>query len=329
MNFRWQGRWRTAVAGAALFSFIVVTSMLTLPQSLLGQPAASTAKSSPNHSDEIVKDLDEAIRILEKGDFKLFLELYAPVEALRKLRQQNLVDRAAAGMAGQPQSTRKLIATFKALKSTPPKFDRSGGLAVLEFDPRPHGIDEIPGELHLPASEGQKLTQLGSDLKVVLKQASKLLDDGDYKEFVEGLFPASEIARLKTPGAMQELLLLFQRGPDSAPFVEGGKRMTGSPLLISLKADLALLQTMTPEVAEQGKLAVFHIDAKPDQPARDIKFQLVEGSWRFFDNAERITNELSAQSKLKPRSAVVVVQMERVGGNWRFIELPAIKSELR
>ena len=42
------------------------------------------------------------------------------------------------------------------------------------------------------------------------------------------------------------------------------------------------------------------------------------------DDVERVIVELNRQSKLKPRSSVIKIQMERVGGNWRLVELPPL-----
>ena len=44
-------------------------------------------------------------------------------------------------------------------------------------------------------------------------------------------------------------------------------------------------------------------------------------------NEYRVIAELTRQSRLKPRSAVTTVLMERIGGNWRFIELPALRLD--
>lgn len=42
------------------------------------------AASEPN----LVRDIDHAIQTVEKGDFRTFLEQYARVELLRRLRQE-------------------------------------------------------------------------------------------------------------------------------------------------------------------------------------------------------------------------------------------------
>ncbi len=73
------------------------------PKRVAGQPDLAT-------------DLDEAIRLVEAGEFQTFLEKYAPVEILRRMRQEDLVEQAAAALAGRPQSKSQLLTVLRALK---------------------------------------------------------------------------------------------------------------------------------------------------------------------------------------------------------------------
>ena len=327
--------WRATIPVALVLSAVIGTVMLVSVGDLSGQgtgnPGTGKSKSSSSAAREpdLAADLDEAVRILEQDDYRTFLERYAPVEVLRRLRQQDLFERAATMMSGQPQTKSQLLAILKALRKQTPTFDKSRGLATIQFDTVASGVDEVAGELHLPATDGVKLVGLGSDLNKVTAEAARLLAASDFQTFVERLFPASELARLQEPGAMQELLQQFAPTPSTQPALQRtSKPVAETPrLLQSLQADFKLLQTLKPELTEQGRVAVYRIESPDQLPVRVVKFQKVGADWRLFDDAGRVSAELTRQAKLKPRSAVTTVLMERIGGNWRFIELPALRLD--
>lgn len=336
---RTRGEWRRATIPLVLVlsgfvGMVTLVSVGDLSGQGTGNPGAGKSKStsSATREPDLAADLDEAIRILEQNDFRTFLERYAPVEVLRRLRQQDLFERAATVMAGQPQTKQQLLAILKALRKQTPTYDKSRGLATLQFDTVASGVDEVAGELHLPDANGVKLVGLGGDLNKVLAEASRLLAAGDFPTFVERLFPASELARLQESGAMQDLLQQFQAAPEVSkapprPTLPTQPIPDSPSLLQSLQADFKLLQTLKPELTEKGQVAVYRIESPDKQPVRVIKFQKSGNDWRLFDDVGRVTVELTRQAKLKPRSAVTTVLMERIGGNWRFIELPALRLD--
>ena len=82
-----------------------------------------------------------------------------------------------------------------------------------------------------------------------------------------------------------------------------------SPEMVEqMKADLAQISEMTPTMNDGGKTAVFVLAGgemtygrgKINPPDRTSRFQLVEGSWRLYDNSTAIRKEISGQSALAP-----------------------------
>lgn len=335
-----RGGWRpaTTVRTLIILGFIGTMALVSVAE-LNGQgPAKSQSgkpKSAATSDTDVVADLDQAISMVEKDEFKAFLEKYAPVEVLRRFRQQDLLERAAAVMATQAQTKKQLIALLKALRKETPAFDKSRGLATFQFDPFAHGVQEVTGELHLPITDDVKLVGLGSDLKKVVAEATRLLADGEVQSFVERMFPASELARLKEPGAMADLLQQIKGvgdQPTPAQRVRLGPAAAQQPqtptnLLQGMLEDFKRLENLTAELTDKGQIALFRIDEKDQKPLRAIKFQKVGSDWRLFDDTSRVSAELTRQSKLQPRAGITTVQMERVGGNWRFVELPALQQE--
>lgn len=297
-----------AIAGIVCMGLV----LWHLGQETRGQ-TKTKSKPAPRAAGEpdLAADIDEAIRAVEAGEFQTFLERYAPVEILRKMRQEDLVEQAAAALAGRPQSKAQLLAVLRALKEKTPRYDKSRGLATLDFDPFASGVPEAADELHLPTVADLKLTGLGDDLSKVVAQAIKLLEAGDMAVFVERLFPATEIARLRQGDQLPALLQQFKATPE---------------LQTAILADFKRMQNAKPELAEKGQVAVFKLAAEKDQPARTVKLQKTGRDWRLFDDAPRVSAEVVRQAKLKPRSSVMSVQMELIGGNWRFVELPMLRA---
>lgn len=272
---------------------------------------AQTAVNSPREP-YLMRDLDEAIRLVEKNEFKTFLERYAPVEVLRNLRQKDLVDQAATVMAEEVQTKYRLLIVLNALKKQTPRFDKTRGLATLDFDPTATNAAELHVDLRLPDPEGVKLAGLGGDPARVIAEAIRLLEAGDVATFAQKLFPATELARLNNESQMQTLVRQFQDQPELAK---------------AMIANFKRMQSVKPELADGGQTAVFVLKAEPGVVPRTIKLQKVRGDWRLFDDSPRVSKEIRRQSQLKPGSSVTPVQLELIGGNWRFIEIPLFRLE--
>jgi hypothetical protein len=290
-----------ASAGAAFWHFAALTH---------GQAKKSKPAAAATEGPDLSADLDEAIRVVEGGQFQKFLELYAPVEILRQMRQQDVLQQASAMLAQQPQGKAQLLAVLQALKKQTPRYDKTKGLATFEFDPFASGFPESTVELDLPATGDLKLSGLGDDLPKVVTQATKLLEAGDVATFVEKLFPATELARLKQPEQMAALLQQFKDTPE---------------LQTSMLADFERMKATKAALTDKGQVAVFKLVAGKDLPERIVKMQKAGNHWRLFDDGSRVTTELARQSKLKPPGNVMSVQMELIGGNWRFVELPLFR----
>jgi hypothetical protein len=267
----------------------------------------SKAVAPADTAPDLAADLDEAIRVVEAGEFQKFLERYAPVDILRRMRQQDVVEQAAAMLAQRPQGKAQILAVLQALKKQTPRYDKTRGLATIDFDPLASGVPEAAGELLLPATAEVNLVGLGDELPTVLAKAVKVLEAGDVTTFIEHLFPATELARLQARDQLQAVVQQFKDTPE---------------LATAMLADFKRMQAAKPELTEKGQVAVFRLAAGKGVPERTVKLQKGKGGWRLFDDAARVSVELARQARLKPQSGVMNVQLELIGGNWRFVELP-------
>lgn len=303
--------WQRKVAAICLVALAGVF-LLRSADDVMGQGAKPKSPPAATGKTDLDSDLENAIQLIEKNDFAAFIDLYCPVDMLRRLRQQDLVDRAATVMKSQQRLKPQLLSLLKGLKGQSPKFDKSGGMAILEFDTSGGNVEEFLGELNIPESFDLKVTGLGSDLGRAITDATKLLEAEDISAFVDAVYPASELSRLQAPDSRKALLQQFKETPELAQ---------------SILADLKLLAAMKPVVSKEGDVATFSIPGDEQHPKRAIKFQKVDANWRLFDDSPRVVKELSRQTKLKPGSSITIVQMERIGGNWRFIELPMLRLD--
>jgi hypothetical protein len=282
--------------------------LCAIPESSGQGKSAARSAGTP----DIMRDIDDAIRLIEANDYETFLVRYAPVEILRSLRQKDLLARAAAVISEQPQTKTRLLIVLNGLKKQTPRFDKSGGLATIEFDPLAHNAPELQPDLKIPDISGLQLVGLESDPAKVIAEAIRLLETGDVATFADRLFPAPEVARLRDESQRQALVQQFKDNPEIAA---------------SMIADLKRMQSEKPEMTDGGKTALYALRPADNLPPRPVKLQKVGNDWRFFDDSPRVANELISQSKLKPSGAAIKIQLELVGGNWRFIEIPFFRPE--
>lgn len=285
--------------------------------------------AKPKQTPDVMADIDDAIVTLENKDFTRFVDRYAPADILRQLRRENAVAPAVQKLAGQPKFKPQMVKLLKALRKLEPTYDDSHGLATFRYDSMADGFKEFSGELHLPETENLNMEGLGDDLKKALAEGEKLLAQNQIQQFIERIFPASALSRLKEPDQMRALVHQFTVVPEAPKVPRGGRaQKQNSPTVLEvMRDDLKRTQALTPELIDGGQVAIFRIDSGKQAPERAIKFQKVRGHWRFFDGANRISNELTRQAKLKPTSSIVDVQWELIGGNWRFVDFNSLPFE--
>ena len=310
-HFRLTGTARTFLCCMVLAAIAISLEFFRAVPARSGQtPPRQNQKDAAGHPD-LMADIDDAIRLVEAGDFQTFLERYAPVEILRRMRQQDLVERSAALLAGRAESKAQLLSMLRAIKEQKPRYDRTRGLAVIDLaQPQPDVADDEDG-LHPPDTKSLTLTSVRGDLPAVLSEAVRLLEESDVSQFVNRFFPPTEMARISDESQLQALLQQFQELPE---------------LRLALLADFQRMQSVKPELVENGQVAVFRLDAGQGRAGRMIKLQKFNGSWRLFDDASRVSQELVRQSQHKMQNAPTSVQFERIGGNWRFVELLLLRT---
>ena len=264
--------------------------------------------------------LADAIKRLDNGDTRGFLEFYFPTEQLRQLRQANAVEQTAENLKQQPQILDGIRNRLKKAAKATPKFDRSQSVAEFVLAPDEGDAPAKPPEFKEPPVTNVKLTGFGNDLATVLRKAEETLDKNDTDGFVKNLFPAGE---LRHPEADARRAALTQRLKDNPKLLE------------QMLADIKAIQKLTPTFSDAKATAEFRIPGTTIEitktqsvttPERLFKLQLVEGSWRLPDNttparravAKNLTNPLPAAGQFA--GVEEKITFERFGDQWRLAQ---------
>lgn len=265
--------------------------------------------------------LTDAIKRLDNGDTRGFLEYYFPTEQLRQLRQANAVEQTADRLKQQPQILDGIRNRLKKAAKGTPKFDRTGSVAEFILAPDEEEVTPAkPAASTEPPVTNVKLTGFGNDLATVLRKAEETLDKNDVDGFVKNLFPAGE---LRHPEADSRREALTQRLKDNPKLLE------------QMRTDIKAIQKLTPTFSDAKATAEFRIPGTKIElsktqtvttPERLFKLQLVEGSWRLPDNttparravAKSLTNPLPAAGQFA--GVEEKITFERFGDQWRLAQ---------
>jgi len=266
--------------------------------------------------------LDDAVERLKKSDISGFIEYYLPAEQLAAIRSQKdgmktMVER----MKAAPEQLAMTLDIMQRARQGTIEFDESGSVATITLSEVEDGdTDANPPSsvISEPVLTAAQLQGYGSDIGNVISKALDALNAGQTDAFVAHMFPASE---LRHPDAATRLKTLQARIAASPEMVE------------QMKTDLAQISELTPAMEDDGRTAVFALAGGEMKygrgtvtlPDRTFRFQLVEGSWRLFDNSTAIRREISRQSALAPPEfegsdeiTGDYIQLIRFGDQWRI-----------
>lgn len=296
-----------------------------------GEEVAPEAKPGTPEA-AVYSALDDAVARLKKGDIHGFIEFYIPLNELTRIRRKpDGIDKMAEEFAGEPEQLNWLIKVLERARKGKPEFNESGVIATIVL-PVPKK-EEVPEEetpsnvIKEPVLTKAAITGYGSDLGQVLNSAMAALNEGDTDGFVAKMFPASELRHPDATARLAKLQTRLKANPQ---------------MLEQMKTDLALASELSPKMEDGGKTAIFEIAGGEAPygrgtiplPDRTFKFQLVEGSWRLYDNSTGIRKEIARQSALKPPAISSYesasdkpdgeyITLERLGDQWRLGDLKA------
>ncbi len=266
-------------------------------------------------------DLREAISMLERKQFQLLMHDFLPAIFASRRAYESQESQAVRGRRNSGPAPILYEAQVKDMKaeilaalSGKRTFNRNQTLVQITYIKKP--VELIPAKVpgYVPAATDKPAGQihgLGSDLRQMLTQAAALLDSGKQEEFVRSVYPLPELAVLAQADNMQRLLSRLKSQPQMA-----------EAMIRELRAAAASAGQTS------GPAAKITLPATGKQESgRILKFDMVEGNWRFFDGGKQhrdVYHRLASApigSHTIPGSRGSMI-LYRFNGSWRLHAMP-------
>lgn len=265
-------------------------------------------------AEQLRADVNEAISLLEKDDVAEFLELYAPLNSLERIRENSSVEEVAS--QEKEAIKEQMLPLLRSFKEGEIEFlndDKSKARIKPKADPAVAAEDLTAPELGLADPAEEKILAyegFKGDVQAAIKEAASTLEAGDHEKFVENFFPSTELALATSAEGKETLKARLKEHPE---------------MVLKMIADLKALAALTPEMGDGDTTATFHLN--PDTPqARTIRFKK-QGTWRLADGAKAIRTEMHKQSQQVlepselPKSREETIEWIRIRDHWRISDV--------
>jgi hypothetical protein len=273
---------------------------------------SATIALTPDQAEETLKaDLREAIIMLEKQQYQLLLHDFMPLS--EQLRNTNRGGPRSGSMS--KEFVDDLKAHLQAALTGEMGFNRNCTLVEVHYVRQPIVVVPPGPPTYLPSFDDKplgKVPGLGSDLSAMLIAAATLMRSDKSEEFIRNVYPYAEIARLSEADYLNRLVLRVNANPE---------------MKTAMIRDLTAAAGVDPEVA--GDTASVTLPAlSPEDPPRVLKFQLVDGNWRFFDGRQETRQQYrtlvaaDVPAVTLPGSRGTLL-LSRSGENWRLAGPPS------
>ncbi len=163
----------------------------------------------------------------------------------------------------------------------------------------------------------------GDNLKAALHKGIADLEKEKFQDFIRSIYPEAEVQRL-----------IHQK--QETPLIS---RLKTYPIIyMELIREFRVLLELKPVPVEmEGRTVVsFELPADPkwkkrlgrigkgipDQTAREVRFELVDGNWRFFDADKKLRQEMKRQQMGLPAGGGISLEWKRTKQGWRISSVP-------
>lgn len=262
-----------------------------------GEGPASPAKGGNGPSEAMKKSLlvevERAIQLIESDQIEPLIDEFFPTESVRSLRKDGSLEAAAASLKESGVAIPNLLSRLEQCRTGLIE----GNDSEVQFVPNLTG-DQSPNST-------AQIEGYGDDFLQVLRKGGAALKAGQYEEFVTRVFPIAEVLELQRTGQLEAIAQQFRSNP---------------ALVVAMGADFEAMLQAEPE-PKDGAIRLGLSGQSDDEGIREVRWQLVGGSWRFFDQ----TTEAKERIQQVERDAGYVraiLKFERVRDHWRLTELP-------
>lgn len=277
--------------------------------SMAAQPAVRMSKKEAVES--LLADLKEAASMLEKGQHRLLsADFLTPAYQAQNMRRRSSRNQALTNEELQAHLEAALIGTRI--------FNRNFTLVEIRYVRQAEVVVPAGPPYYVPEMADKPrgtISGLGSDLPTMLTKAAGLLEADKVEEFIRNVYPLAELAQLSEADSMERMILRVSSIPDMK-----------SAMIQDLKDCAAADHQIT-----GAEASVLLPPLVPGDRDRVLKFQRVDGNWRFFDGGQKtraayrklVVADVPSVTQLA--SAGVIV-LSRQGENWRLTAPPVTQS---
>lgn len=163
----------------------------------------------------------------------------------------------------------------------------------------------------------------GDNLKAALRKGIEDLEKEKFQNFIRSIYPTAEVQRL-----------IHQQ--QETPLIS---RLKTYPILYMelIREFRVLLELKSVPVEMEGRTVVsFNLPADPkwkkrlgplgkgipDQTAREVRFELIDGNWRFFDGDKKLRQQMKRQQMGLPAGGGISLEWKRTKQGWRISSVP-------
>ncbi len=252
----------------------------------------------------LLADIDRALTLIAEDQIEQLISDYFPLEAVRAARSQG-VSEGAEELRRTKSALQRLERGLRDCRTATLKGDNDKVYCFADTATSPDATAE-----GIAIPKGMK--GYGKNLKSVIQSGINDLREKKYSRFIENMFPIPEVLRLKQS---QLLDLTAQRFVDQPAMAE--------LMLADLEAVVKL------DLKPEGGLVRLALSGRnKDETKREVRFQQVAGSWRFFDQSTEIKARQDALLRIEGQqmsdsaTPKPILKFERIREHWRLRELP-------
>jgi len=272
------------------------------------KPTQPTQPKTP--TENLLEDIQSAISMIDDGKIELLAHSFLPLKDQQELKQI-LINNPNEKDQIQKRLKSFLRPHLAACLTGEITLNRQNTLADLSYTIEPKVTSgRVPDILPLADQEpAGTVIGLGDDLQAMLTEAAVLVNK-DLEKFVKSVYPLPFLAKLEDPTAMQQHL----------------ERINDPGMIEAMVRDLKDAAGASADISN----GVATIKLKPlvkGDSERIIKFQNINGNWRFFDADEAKRQELvqlgsQPIGELRTPGAKGNMIFSHDGTSWRLNSLP-------
>ncbi len=311
------GSWWTTPSGSAqLDATSNIGGYFQVPAATKKPPVAAPADAAPVEGPDaeyqamLLQDIEHALSLLKEDKVEQFIEDYYPIDVARKLRQLNRVTNAANDLRRTKSVLKRFESKLMKCQTGTMEGTNHDALFMPAAEPAAADVPATPTASAKPAETAVK--GYGGDVNKALQLAIADLKAKKYDAFIQQMLPVSEVDRLSENELVQETALVFEQNP---------------ALAVAMIADLEALAKL-PLKAVGDTVTATLVGRYKNEAKREVRFQKVGGSWRFFDQVTETQTQieqLSARAEKmqsNPAAFEPILKFERIREHWRLVELP-------